>query len=157
MLISTMSKALNPPEQDAITLLEPMTRDAVDFVRQGAFIALAMILMQYTEAQSPHVKRIRELFDKVVHDKHEDSLAKFGAAMAQGIIDAGGRNVTIALQAKAGTPNMTSIIGVALFTQFWYWFPLAHCLSLSFTPTAFIGLDDQLRVSQAAGSLRLAC
>ncbi len=32
--------------QGAIDLLEPMTEDTVDFVRQGALIALAMILIQ---------------------------------------------------------------------------------------------------------------
>ncbi len=133
--------------QDAIELLQPMTKDPVDFVRQGASISLAMILIQHTEAQSPHVVETRKLFERVVSDKHEDSLAKFGAAMSQGIIDAGGRNVTISLQSKAGTPNMSSIVGMALFCQFWYWFPLAHCLSLSFTPTAVIGLDSELRVS----------
>ena len=133
-----------------------MTKDPVDFVRQGAFISLAMILIQQTEAQSPYVAETRKLFEKVVSDKHEDSLAKFGAAISQGIIDAGGRNVTISLQSKAGTPNMTSIVGMALFSQFWYWYPLAHCLSLSFTPTAIIGLDAQLRVSSLAGHARIA-
>lgn len=32
---------------------------------------------------------IREYFAKVIADKHEDGLAKFGAIIAQGIIDAG--------------------------------------------------------------------
>lgn len=31
--------------QDAIDIVKPMTRDSVDFVRQGAFIALCMILV----------------------------------------------------------------------------------------------------------------
>jgi 26S proteasome regulatory subunit N2 len=134
-----------------------MTKDPVDFVRQGAFISLAMILVQQTEAQSPYVAETRKLFEKVVSDKHEDSLAKFGAAISQGIIDAGGRNVTISLQSKAGTPNMTSIVGMALFCQFWYWYPLAHCLSLSFTPTAIIGLDAQLRVGPLHAVLVSRC
>lgn len=130
---------------EAIDLLEPMTKDPIDFVRQGAFVSLAMILIQQTEAQSPKVKMARQLFERVIKDKHEDSLAKFGAAISQGIIDAGGRNVTISMQSKAGTPNMTAIVGMTLFCQFWYWFPLAHCLSLSFTPTAIIGLDAKLQ------------
>ena len=35
------------------------------------------------------MKTIREKYTKVISDKHEDSIAKFGAILAQGIIDAG--------------------------------------------------------------------
>lgn len=131
----------------AIDMLEPMTKDPVDFVRQGAYVSLALILIQQTEAQSPKCKSIREHFAKVVADKHEDPMARFGASIAQGIIDAGGRNVTVSLTNKAGTPDLNSIVGLALFVQFWYWFPMAHCLSLAFTPTAVVAVDTQLRVS----------
>jgi 26S proteasome regulatory subunit N2 len=130
----------------AIDLLEPMTRDPVDFVRQGAYIALAMILIQQTEAQAPKVTQIRELFAKVVAEKHEDPMARFGASLAQGIIDAGGRNMTISLATRAGTPDMKSIVGMALFVQFWYWFPLAHFLGLTFSPTTMIALDGKGRI-----------
>ena len=36
--------------QDAIDLLEPMTKHPVDFVCQGAFISLSMILVQQSDA-----------------------------------------------------------------------------------------------------------
>jgi 26S proteasome regulatory subunit N2 len=120
----------------AIELLEPMTKDPVDFVRQGAYMALAMVLIQQTEAQSPKVREIRELFNKVVTDKREDPLARFGASLAQGIIDAGGRNMTISLATPAGTPDMKAIVGMVLFCQFWYWYPLAHFLGLTSSPTS---------------------
>ena len=35
------------------------------------------------------VKDYRNLYSKVIADKHDDVMAKFGAIMAQGIIDAG--------------------------------------------------------------------
>lgn len=139
---------------EACELLEPLTKDHVDFVRQGAFIALAMILIQHTDAQSPKVEKTRKLYEKVIADKHEDSLAKFGATIAQGIIDAGGRNVTISLQSKAGTPDMTSIVGMTMFCQFWYWYPMAHGLSLSFSPTAIIGLDVDLKACFGSNPFR---
>lgn len=123
-----------------------MTKDPVDFVRQGAYISLAMILIQQNEAQSPKVNTIRDLLTKVVSDKHEDPMARFGASLAQGIIDAGGRNMTLSLSTRAGTLNMGAIVGLTLFTQFWYWFPLAHCLGLAFSPTCLIAVDEQLRV-----------
>lgn len=123
-----------------------MTRDPVDFVRQGAYISLAMVLIQQSEAQTPKVASIRELFNKVVADKHEDPMARFGASLAQGIIDAGGRNMTLSLATRAGTLNMGAIVGMTLFVQFWYWFPLAHGLGLALTPTTVIAVDEQLRV-----------
>ncbi|PWY96976.1 26S proteasome regulatory complex, non-ATPase subcomplex, Rpn2/Psmd1 subunit [Testicularia cyperi] len=133
---------------EAVDLLEPMTKDPVDFVRQGACIALAMIFIQQNETLNPRVLSARKTFDKIISDKHEDAMAKFGAALAQGLIDAGGRNVTISLQSRGGNANMPAIVGMALFTQFWYWFPLAHFSALAFTPTALIGLNRELRVPE---------
>ncbi|RKO87809.1 hypothetical protein BDK51DRAFT_1391, partial [Blyttiomyces helicus] len=130
--------------QEALALLDPMTRDPVDYVRQGALIALAMILMQQNEVSSPKVASTRKLYETIIGDKHEDVMAKFGAVLGQGIIDAGGRNVTISLQSRSGSANMSAIVGMAVFTQFWYWYPLAHFLSLAFSPTAIVGLDGSL-------------
>lgn len=41
--------------KEAIEILEPLTTDVVDFVRQGALIALAMILIQISKQQEPKV------------------------------------------------------------------------------------------------------
>ncbi|KAK4545555.1 hypothetical protein LTR36_002905 [Oleoguttula mirabilis] len=131
---------------EAIDLLEPMTKDSVDFVRQGALIALAMIMVQQNEAMNPKVTTIRKQLQKSIADRHEDAMAKFGCALALGIIDAGGRNCTIGLQTQTGNLNMAGIVGMAVFTQYWYWFPLTHFLALSFTPTAIIGVDSNLEV-----------
>lgn len=132
--------------EEAVDLLEPMMKDPTDFVRQGAFIALALIMVQQSEAMNPKTVTIRKHFQKVTADRHEDAMAKFGAALALGIIDAGGRNCTIGLQTQTGNLNMTGIVGMAVFTQYWYWFPLTHFISLSFTPTAIIGVDQDLDV-----------
>jgi len=132
--------------EDAIALLEPLTKDPVDFVRQGACMSLAMILIEQNETSHPKVASTRAIYKTILADKHADPMAKFGAALSQGIIDAGGRNVTISMQNKSGSGNMPAIVGMALFAQFWYWFPLAHCLSLAFTPTAIIGVNKDLNV-----------
>lgn len=133
--------------KDAVDVLEPMTKDPVDFVRQGALIAIAMILIQQNERTYPGLKAFNETFASVIQNKHEDAVAKFGAALAQGIIDAGGRNVTISLQHnQMGNLNMKAVVGLAVFTQYWYWFPLTHFLSLSFTPTTIVGVKEDLYV-----------
>ncbi|PUU77052.1 armadillo-type protein [Tuber borchii] len=131
---------------EAIDLLEPMIKDPTDFVRQGALISMAMILVQQNDQMNPKVASLRKTFEGMVGEKHEDAMAKFGAALALGIIDAGGRNVTIGLQTQTGSLNLPAIVGMAVFTQYWYWFPLTHFLSLSFMPTGLIGLDDELNV-----------
>lgn len=130
--------------KEAIALIEPMTNDPVNYVRQGALIASSMILVQHTELTCPKVKDFRALYAKVISDKHEDVMAKFGAIVAQGIIDAGGRNCTVSLQSRTGHTNMVAVVGMLVFTQYWYWFPLSHFLALAFTPSCLIALNDNL-------------
>ncbi|KAI9226748.1 MAG: armadillo-type protein [Piptocephalis tieghemiana] len=133
----------------AVDLLEPMTKDPVDYVRQGALISLALILIQHTDHTSPKATAIRRLFQERIADKHEYLLAKFGAVLAQGIIDAGGRNCTISLggaHGGAGHLDAGAVVGLMMFTQLWSWFPLTHFLSLALTPTAIIGLTQDLTV-----------
>merc|ERR1711868_339440 len=36
------------------------------------------------------------------------------------------------------------VVGMLIFTQYWYWFPLTHFLCLAFQPTAVIGLNTNL-------------
>lgn len=135
--ISCAGRAYAP----AIEVLESLTKDAVDFVRQGAMMATAMILIQQNEFLYPKVKDFTKQYADTIKNKHEDALAKFGATLSQGIIDAGGRNVTINLEnAQTTTLNTKAIVGLAIFSQSWYWFPLAHFLSLSFAPTSVIGV-----------------
>ena len=132
--------------QEAIDLLEPMQKDPSDYVRQAVLIAMSMILIQQNEQSSPSVAAFRQTLEKVYTNRHEDALAKFGATLAQGILDAGGRNVTISLQNANGATNMEAVVGITLFTYLWTWHPLAHMLCLAFTPTAVIGLNADLKV-----------
>merc|ERR1712165_647243 len=122
--------------KEALGLIEPMKNDPTNYVRQGALIASAMILVQQTEQTCPKVKDFRALYQKVITDKHEDVMAKFGAILAQGIIDAGGRNVTVSLQSRTGHTSMLGVVGMLVFTQYWYW--------LALQPTAVIGLNANL-------------
>lgn len=165
--------------KEALALLDPLTSDPVNFVRQGALIASAMVLIQHNENTAPKVAHFRQLYAKVcggfggservrkltstpqpftkppsqthhhhqlIADKHEDVMAKFGAILAQGIIDAGGRNCTISLQSRTGHTNMETVVGLLVFLQFWYWYPLTHFLSLALTPSALIALNGDLNM-----------
>jgi len=186
----------------AVLLLQPMRNDPVDFVRQGASIALAQILLQQEkvvsrqagkakeeaagpapggedaaastssssakdgdkaaaggkkgekgadgekaeESKDPLSSQLREKFIKSIRDKHEDTMTKLGSILASGILDAGGRNMTLCLKNRWGHSKMCGVVGLMCFTQFWYWYPMVHFLSLALSPTAIIGLNADLEV-----------
>jgi len=116
-------------------------------VRQGAMIAMAMVLIQESETgEKDKLKAFREKMLETVPDKHQPTMAKMGAILATGILNAGGRNVTIALASNAGFKRMTAVVGMAMFLQYWYWYPLAHFLSFTFTPTALIGVNKDMKM-----------
>ena len=54
--------------------------------------------------------------------------------------------MTISLQSRTGHTNMAAVVGLLVFTQFWYWYPLCHFLSLAFVPTALVALNRDLKV-----------
>lgn len=69
-----------------------------------------------------------------------------GALMATGILDAGGRNCVLGLRSRSSYFRRTSCIGLMIFLQYWYWYPLAYFLALALRPTALIGLDNELKL-----------
>merc|ERR1719171_2049661 len=73
-------------------------------------------------------------------------MTRFGAILANGIMDAGGRNSCASFYSKSGMLRRGAAIGFCLFSQMWYWFPLIHMFSLTLTPTALIGLNDKLKI-----------
>ena len=71
-------------------------------------------------------------------------MTRMGAVLASGLVDAGGRNVNIQLSSTAGITRPPAVAGIVLWAQYWYWYPMMHMMSLSFTPTALIGLNRDL-------------
>jgi len=133
----------------ALAVVQPMLKDPQDFVRQGALLAQAMVLMQAAESRTPAVRALREKLASLVADKHQSTLTKMGAVLATGLLDAGGRNVTIALQSRAGFLKPSAAVGLAIWLQHWYWYPLMHFLPLAFTPTHAIGLTKDFKMPQS--------
>jgi len=131
--------------KEALDLLEPLLKDRVDLVRQGAYVAMSLVLMQHNEVQEPKVKTFRKAINDAM-SLRGDTMTKFGAIFGAGLLDAGGRNVNISLVSPAGHKKMAAIVGCAIFNQFWYWYPLVHFVSLAFTPTAVIGLNKDMKL-----------
>jgi 26S proteasome regulatory subunit N2 len=85
----------------------------------------------------------------MVEDKHEETLTRQGAIWSQGILNAAGRNATISLSTKDGNLRQNSVVGLVMFLQYWYWYPLLNFLPLSFVPTNLIALDQNLKVPKS--------
>jgi 26S proteasome regulatory subunit N2 len=139
--------------REALALLDALLSDGTDFVRQGAAIATALVLLQQPEAK---VEPFRRRLQRATEDRHEELMARMGAILAAGILDAGGRNATVALRARSGVFRRTAVVGLAVFAQHWYWYPLAHFLPLAFKPSASIGVDSTLRAPKDGLVVRVA-
>ncbi|KAH7649667.1 PSMD1 protein [Cryptosporidium bovis] len=137
-----------------ISILDTLTNDSVDFVKQAAYIGLGMLITQQNEQQCDKLVSIRQKLIKASTDKHQHITTRFGAILGIGLADAGGRNVVASLFSRTGEIRPKAVIGFTLFYQFWYWFPLVHCISLTFYPTCSIGLDKELRIPK---SFKMRC
>lgn len=85
----------------------------------------------------------------MIEDKNEDILSRMGAILSTGIINAAGRNATISLLTRDGNLRQNAIIGLMMFMQHWFWYPMLNFLSLALTPTALIGLNSNLKVPKS--------
>lgn len=47
------------PSKESLDILEPLLKDSVDFVRQGALMAMAMLLVQVSEEREPRAGTFR--------------------------------------------------------------------------------------------------
>lgn len=140
--------------KEAVDILEELINDDddQDYVQQGAYIALSMILMQFNENSvdengekvGEKTKEFRDTLEKVYKGRNL-IMKKMGSVVATGILDAGGRNVTVSMH-KNGHNKMRNIVGLMMFTQYWFWYPYLHFLSLAFEPTAVIGLNKDLKM-----------
>ncbi|GLE09746.1 hypothetical protein PINS_up021586 [Pythium insidiosum] len=100
-LVSLLSESFNPhvrygaclavgiacagtAKNEAIQLLEPLLDDPVDYVRQGALMALAMVLMQESEGRNSKVTDVREKILKHITDKHVTTMTKVRAVDLRG-------------------------------------------------------------------------
>jgi len=127
-----------------------MLADQVDFVRQGALLASALVYMQQSEMAAPGVKAFRDKIASIVKDKYPSMLTKLGAIVAAGILDAGGRNCAVALRSNSGGfLKASACIGLALWAQHWYWYPMQHFFSLALSPSMLVGLNQDFKLPAA--------
>lgn len=127
--------------RESIGLLQSLWKDSTDFVQQGALIASAMLLIEQPESRQ---EKLRERINHLHGNRGVELMTRMGAIMASGILDAAGRNSTLSLHTDVGGLRRSAVLGLALFVQHWYWYPLTHTIALALKPTALIGVDGTL-------------
>lgn len=133
--------------KEAINIIAPLLEDSEDIVKQAAIISMGMVMMQQSENLVPYVATFRDYLRKMIDRKiRRNDMLIFGICTACGILNAGGRNVVISCNSLRGENSVAATVGLALFCNHFFWHPLALMLSLSFHPTAVIGLDKNLDV-----------
>lgn len=80
--------------------------DSVDFVRQGAYVSLAMLLQVSTNQSEPRLADFRKAIEELLVKTQGDQMTKLGAILSIGILDIGGRNMNISLTTRFGIPKM---------------------------------------------------
>lgn len=127
--------------KESVSLLQSLWKDSTDFVQQGALIASAMLLIEHPECKQ---EKLRERINQLHGNRGVELMTRMGAIMASGILDAAGRNSTLSLHTDVGGLRRSAVLGLALFVQYWYWYPLTHTIALALKPTALIGVDATL-------------
>ncbi len=131
---------------NAFNILQPLLTDPNYLVRQAALLASSFIYSQTTPSQDSKLTVLKETIEKVVADKDEHTLVRFGGIIGQSIMEIGGRNCKLNLVSNTGNNRMGSIVGMALFTQYFYWFPMVHFIHLAVNPSILYSVDSNLKV-----------
>merc|ERR1719376_238773 len=140
-----------------VGLLRPLAEDATSFVRHGALIGLGLVMCTASAGEDKVFGEIRKDFLKVVKSRQEDPMVRFGGLLAIGLANAGGGNVRISM--INGTPrgagstsiyqlNITGCMGLMLFANYWFWYPLINCITLAMSHVMTCGITYRLQVPQ---------
>uniref|UniRef100_A0A8R1HSC1 26S proteasome non-ATPase regulatory subunit 1 n=2 Tax=Caenorhabditis japonica TaxID=281687 RepID=A0A8R1HSC1_CAEJA len=130
---------------EAIALIEPMISDKEGYVRKGALLSLALIMSQQTDYHCPKVNGFRKQLLKKLSEKNEDSLVKFGATIAIGLLDLGGQNAAITMHNSDGQPDMGSMVGMMCFLHGWFWHSMHFFVALAAKPSCLILVNQNLK------------
>lgn len=131
---------------EAYKIIHPLLEDSSPLVRQGSYIAGSMVFSQMNVKNDTNFDSFKESLNKVNATKDEHNLIKYGALLGQGILELGGKNCLLTLLSHTNNNRLGAIAGIALFTQYYYWYPMTLFISLAIRPQIFMGIDDTFRL-----------
>ena len=133
-------------DKKIIKTCKMLLEDKTDHVRQAAAISLGLVMQLGNENLESSFLEVRKTMLEKLEKKHESDIAKIGYQFGFGLMAAGGGNCILNSYSEAGTLKIKSAIGIYLFTQFWYWYPLANFIGLAFEPTYLVGVTKDLKI-----------
>lgn len=136
----------NSFDPNFFSLIEKMIEDKTDYVRQAAGISLGLISQLATIHLNSKMEDHRTLLQEKLTKKGETTIAKMGYILGLALMGAGGGNCCLQMLTESGDVQLKSVIGVFLFTQYWYWFPTFLGIGLALQPTYLIGSLGDLRI-----------
>jgi len=113
-----------------IELLNTALVDKEPWVRQGAYIALGLLLNQ--RPATDEEETLKKIIDVVIPKRSEPSVSKFGAIVAMGLVNAGMRGADFSLfRREEGSLvlDKKAICASMVFLQHWFWQPLLYFIS----------------------------
>ena len=136
----------NSFDEGFFALIEKLMEDKVDYVRQAAGIAMGLVSQLSTSHINPKMEEHRTLLQSKLSKKGESSISKMGYILGLALMGAGGGNCCLQMLTESGDVQLKSVIGVFLFTQYWYWFPTFLGIGLALQPTYLIGSLSDFRI-----------
>ena len=131
-------------------LLRRLLEDKTDYVRQAASISIGLVYQLGNEHIETNFESTRKIISDKLDKKFESGTAKIGYALGLGLMQAGGGNCILNLRSNEAsnisTAKPQTIIGVFMFTLYWYWFPLVHFLGLALEPSFLVGVNKDLKI-----------
>lgn len=100
-------------------LLEKLSKDKIDFVRQGAFIALGLTFFGSTS--SIRRKKTKRILKKAIEENLENNISKFGSYIGSALIELSEQINLKKVNNERYTFNL--ILGLFLFLNYWTWIP----------------------------------
>ena len=95
-----------------------------------------------SERQRKNKKKNSSIFFEIKKIKNFKT-SRMGAIMATGIIDAGARNARVNILTPGGRLRRTTAVGLAMFVQYWYWYPLSYFFGVALAPSALIAVEPK--------------
>jgi 26S proteasome regulatory subunit N2 len=140
-------------DKKVLNLLRRLLEDKTDYVRQAASISMGLVYQLGNEHMDSNFESTRKIINDKFEKKFESGIAKLGYALGLSLMQSGGGNCILNLRGNeswnSNSLKPQTVIGIFMFTFYWYWFPLVNFIGLALEPTFLVGVNKDLKVPRS--------